>query len=132
MGAAVRLVVPILACRDLTETIRFYVRYLGFEQQWTWGEPATDGGVKRGDVQIFFMTDADLAVRAIGSEVMLFVDDVDALYAEHQQRGAPISDPIADEPWNLREYKVRDLHGYVLRFAESSEAVAARHAERAG
>jgi uncharacterized glyoxalase superfamily protein PhnB len=64
------------------------------------------------------MTNAELAARSAGNEVMLFVSGVDALYTEHRGRGAPISSELRDQPWGLREYSVRDPNGYILRFAE--------------
>lgn len=115
---SIRGTVSILACRDIEATIAFYAEKLGFMREWTWGEPPTDGGIRRDEVQLFLMANADLAARAAGSEVMLFVSGVDALYAEHRARGAPISAELRDQPWGLREYRVTDPQGYVLRFAE--------------
>jgi catechol 2,3-dioxygenase-like lactoylglutathione lyase family enzyme len=115
---SVRATVPILACSDLGAMIDFYVTRLGFVQEWTWGDPPTDGGVRRDEIQIFFMTNPEIAQRAEGNEVMVFVTGVDALHAEHTARGAPISSEIEDKEWGLREYTVRDPHGYLLRFAQ--------------
>ena len=115
---SIRGTVSILACRDIEATATFYVEKLGFVREWMWGDPPTDGGIRRDEVQIFLMTNADLAARSAGNEVMLFVSGVDALYAEHRSRGAPITAELRDEPWGLREYSVLDPHGYVLRFAE--------------
>lgn len=120
------LAVPILPCVDVEDTIAFYENRLGFTRDWVWGSPATDGGVRRGDVQLFFMRNADLATGARDREVMLFVEDVDALHAEHVRRGAPMSEPLRDEPWGLREYSVVDPQGHRLRFAESLEIIRAR------
>ena len=122
------LAVPILACTNVEETIAFYVHRLGFEREWVWGDPPEDGGVRRGDVQLYFMRNAPLAAGCRGREVMLFVEDVDALHAEHVRRGAPIAEPLRDEPWGLREYSIEDPHGHRLRFAESLELIRARTA----
>lgn len=120
------LAVPILPCEDIEATIDFYVQRLGFEREWVSGSPPEDGGVRRGDVQIYFMRNADLAAQACNREVMLFVEHVDALHAEHVGRSAPISEPLRDELWGLREYSVSDPHGHRLRFAESLEIIRAR------
>ena len=122
------LAVPILACADVERTIDFYVDRLGFEREWVWGDPPDDGGVRRGEVQLYFMRNAALSESCGGREVMLFVEDVDALHAEHVRRGAPISEPLRDEPWGLREYSITDLHGHRLRFAESLELIRVRSA----
>jgi catechol 2,3-dioxygenase-like lactoylglutathione lyase family enzyme len=115
---SIRATVSILACTDIESTVAFYVEKLGFVREWTWGEPPGDAGIRRDEIQIFFMTKPEIAARAAGNEMMLFVTGIDALYTEHRARGAPISAAIRDEPWGLREYSVRDPHGYVLRFAE--------------
>ena len=120
------LAVPILPCADVEDMISFYEERLGFQREWTAGEPPEDGGVRRGDVQLYFMRNPELAAGACNREVMLFVEDVDALHDEHVRRGAPIADALRDEPWGLREYSVADPHGHRLRFAESLEIIRAR------
>ena len=122
------LAVPILPCADIEETIAFYVQRLGFEREWVAGDPPEDGGVRRGEVQIYFMRNAELAAQACDREVMLFVEHVDALHAEHTSRGAAV-EPLRDEPWGLREYSVSDPHGHRLRFAESLEIIRTRALE---
>ena len=124
--ASVVLAVPILACTSIDDMIAFYVDRLGFEREWVWGDPPQDGGVRRGEVQLYFMRNDALAGGCAGREVMLFVEDVDSLHAEHVRRGAPIVEPLRDEPWGLREYSVVDPHGHRLRFAESVELIRAR------
>ena len=132
MTARMKAGVPILPCSDLAAMTAFYVELLGFERQWAWQDPErpdrppTDGGVACGDVQIFFMTDADLAARSAGRELMIFTEDVDAQFLDHVARGAPIVGEPVDEPWELREYTIIDPHGNRLRFAEGLEYVRAR------
>jgi len=109
--------IPWIACTGLLETIEFFETRLGFTKEWTWGEPATDGGVARGSVRLYLFDNAELAGRVKGSEITITVQDVDILYREHQARGAPISRAIENEPWGSREYQVTDPNGYVLRFS---------------
>jgi len=120
------LAVPILPCTDVEPMIAFYVDSLGFERDWVWGDPPTDGGVRRNDVQIYFMRNPRLAAHACDREIMLFVEDVDALYAEHRRRGIIVMESLRDEPWGLREYSVLDPQGHRLRFAESLELIRSR------
>ena len=40
------------------------------------------------------------------------VDDVDAVYAEVQERGCPIDYEIYDTPWGFREFGVQDPDGH--------------------
>ena len=55
------LAVPILACENIDDMIDFYVDRLGFEREWVWGDPPEDGGVRRGDVQLYFMRNPQMA-----------------------------------------------------------------------
>lgn len=109
--------IPWLACTDVSAAIAFFESRLGFVREWTWGDPPTDGGVKRDGVRLYFMQNAELSERSKDSEVTITVEDVDALYAEHQSSGAPIEMPITNEPWGSREYHVRAPSGYILRFS---------------
>ena len=109
--------IPWLACADLNATLEFLETKLGFAREWTWGEPPTDGGVQRDGVRLYLVQNPELAACAKDAEVTILVDNIDALYAEHQASGAPIEMTIRDEPWGSREYRVRDLSGYILRFS---------------
>ena len=113
--------IPWLACSNVSETIEFFESKLGFSKEWTWGEPPSDGGVRRDDAQVYLFSNPDLAARIRDSEITFIVESVDELYAEHQLRGAPIEMAITNEPWGAREYHVREGNGYKLRF--SGEAV---------
>ena len=114
--------VPFLACVDVEKTMQFYIDKLGFTKDWTWngddGE-ITDGGVVRDDLSIYFMKNAELAARVHESELMMDVSPIEAIHAEHVTRGAPITRPLRDEPWGVREYSIVDPAGYRLRFGES-------------
>jgi catechol 2,3-dioxygenase-like lactoylglutathione lyase family enzyme len=110
--------IPFLACADVAAAIAFYVEKLGFEKDWTWGEPPTDGGVWRGHVRLYFMRNEELAARVHGSELMLQVSPLADVYKEHLSRNAPIRSGIKEEPWGVREYSITDPNGYRLRFYE--------------
>lgn len=122
---------PVFACDNVDAALTFCAERLGFERAWTWNDPPSDGGARRDGVSLLFMRDAELAARSQGFEVMVFVHDVDALYAEHRVRGAPIVSVLEDQPWELREYAVRLPAGQLLRFAEGLEYVRERERGRA-
>ncbi|MEQ1493505.1 MAG: VOC family protein [Terricaulis sp.] len=46
----------------------------------------------------------------------LYIDttDADALHAEFQSKGADIVCPPDDQPYQMREFQVRDLDGHLL------------------
>jgi len=107
----------IFASSDIEATLAFYKNVLGFDSTWTWGEPPTFGSASRGGVTIMFCLQPELAAQVKGHQHWIKVDDADALYAQHQERGAKVVSEIDDKPWGAREYIVEDLHGYHLRFA---------------
>ena len=50
------------------------------------------------------------------------VDDVDAIYAEVQERGAGIDYTIYDAPHGFREFGVQDPDGHDIAFGQRLEA----------
>ena len=48
------------------------------------------------------------------SSLSVAVADVDAAYAEAQQRGYEIVHPLTHEAWGVRRFFVRDPHGIVV------------------
>lgn len=109
---------PILASSNISASLDYYTQKLGFENPWKWGHPITSfGGVSLGSVSIMFNLQRDLAKAVAGHQLFIKVEDADKSYADHQQRGAQIIEPIEDKAWNMREYLVEDPSGYHLRFA---------------
>jgi catechol 2,3-dioxygenase-like lactoylglutathione lyase family enzyme len=56
--------------------------------------------------------------RGSGVEIILLVENVDAVYLQAQQAGADIVRPLADAPWHLRQFWVRHPDGYLIRPAQ--------------
>jgi GNAT superfamily N-acetyltransferase/uncharacterized glyoxalase superfamily protein PhnB len=106
---------PIFAVRNVKETVAFYRDILGFQNEWFWGEPVSFAGIGWGDVHVMFNQQPELNVE--GHEHHYWADEIDALYDQHQRKGAPIISPIGNKPWHIREYTVRDPNGYHLRFS---------------
>lgn len=70
-----------------------------------------------GGVSIMFSLQPELAERIRGHEHWINVEDADEVYRRHTASGASVVSPIADRPWEFREYVVEDLNGYRLRVA---------------
>ena len=51
-------------------------------------------------------------------EVVLVVDDVDAVAATLRESGIPVLAPPADRPWGHRTVHVADPDGFVVEFAQ--------------
>ena len=106
----------ILACGDVQQTVDFYCNTLGFKQHWLWEDPPTFASIGMGHVEVFIQHRPDLAGKIDGHAHCFHVEDVETLHAQHAAAGAQIISPLENKPWGLREYTVRDLNGYQLRF----------------
>jgi catechol 2,3-dioxygenase-like lactoylglutathione lyase family enzyme len=56
--------------------------------------------------------------RGSGVEIVLLVDNVDAVYRQAQQAQADIVRPLAEYPWHMRQFWVRHPDGYLIRPAQ--------------
>ena len=107
---------PGLAVADITEAVEFYKEKLGFTIAFTWGEPPTFAGVNLGGQQMFLQKGTP---DPKGCSVYFLVDDADALYDFHRANGVEIAEPPADREYEIRDYSIRDLHGYYLTFGHN-------------
>jgi catechol 2,3-dioxygenase-like lactoylglutathione lyase family enzyme len=104
-----------LAVSDISTAVEFYVKKLGFQRAFTWGEPPTFAGVNLGEVQMFLGKGTPTPSSDTGT-VYFLVGDADQLYEFHRANGAEIVQAIDDRPYGIRDYTVRDLYGYYLVF----------------
>ncbi len=56
--------------------------------------------------------------RGSGVEIILLVDNIDAVYQQARQARADIVRPIADYPWHMRQFWLRHPDGYLIRPAQ--------------
>lgn len=103
---------PELPVRDVIEAQHHYRDCLGFEIAWH-HEHGRIGAVVHGECAIFFRERAGEWEPCV---LWVFAYEVDAAEAELRALGADIVDPIADRPWGLRQFTVRDLNGHILHF----------------
>lgn len=61
--------------------------------------------------------------RGSGVEIVLVVDNVEAVYQQAQQAKADIVRPLAEYPWHMRQFWVRHPDGYLIRPAQRILAV---------
>ncbi|HXB69936.1 MAG TPA: VOC family protein [Candidatus Acidoferrales bacterium] len=104
-----------LAVSDIPTAVEFYVKKLGFQQAFTWGEPPTFAGVNLGEVQMFLGKGTPTPSSETAA-VNFLVGDADQLYEFHRANGAEIVQAIDDRPYGIRDYTVRDPYGYYLVF----------------
>lgn len=103
---------PELPVKNVRAAQAYYRDYLGFTIEW-FHQEGRIGAVSHGDCVIFFR---ELDGPLHPSVFWVFVDDVDAAYAELQSLGADIVEPVADKPWGLRQFTLRDLHDNRFHF----------------
>jgi uncharacterized glyoxalase superfamily protein PhnB len=102
-----------LAVNDIPTAVEFYSSRLGFTKAFTWGDPPTFAGMNLDKVQMFLRAGTP---DPKGCVVYFLVGDADELYEFHRAQGVEIAEPIEDRPYGIRDYVVRDLHGYYLSF----------------
>jgi catechol 2,3-dioxygenase-like lactoylglutathione lyase family enzyme len=56
--------------------------------------------------------------RGSGVEIVLLVENVEAVYQQAQQARADIVRPLADYPWHMQQFWVRHPDGYLIRPAQ--------------
>jgi catechol 2,3-dioxygenase-like lactoylglutathione lyase family enzyme len=102
-----------LTVSDIPAAVDFYTKKLGFKLGFLWGEPPTFAGVTLDRVQIFLQKGTP---DPKGCSVYFHVGDADEFYEFHRANGVEIAMPPGDREYGIRDYSVRDLHGYYLTF----------------
>jgi len=108
---------PILAVKDVTETVGYWHEVLGFPNKWTWGEPPNHGGVTWQGVFIQFSQQPNLASVSKGNSIFIKVKNLEAFYHFHKNKNAEIVEPLENKPWGMAGYTLRDINGYYVIFA---------------
>lgn len=110
---------------DVAQIARYYQDVLGFRVEYQAGDPPEFAIVSRNGLPLMFRRVADpTRIRpneAQGGawDVFYWVDDIDALWAELEGKGATMAAPLAVQPYGVKEFAVRDPLGYVLGFGQS-------------
>jgi len=108
---------PVLAVRDVSETILYWQEVLGFPVKWTWGEPPTHGAVSWHNAHIQFYQDPERAAASKGNSVWIRLQRLEELYKMHQHKNAEIVAPLENQPWGMAQYTVKEINGYFIHFA---------------
>src|ERR1043165_9652361 len=108
-------VMPVLRVGDLTASLDYYVRVLGFAIDFHGG--GTVAGLSRGRCSIL-LVEGDQGHP--GSWVWIGVGDCEALFEEYQASGAKIRHPPTNYFWAY-EMQVEDLDGNVLRLGSDAK-----------
>lgn len=120
---AIHSTVPVIGTDDIQKSILYYTKVLGFSLDFEYGDPIVYAGVKSGNAEIYFTYDPGFleAIREnqVHPEVFIWLSDANSSFETHVANGAEIIEPISDRPWGARQYVVREINGYHLKFAQS-------------
>ena len=105
-----------LVVSDVRAAVDFYINKLGFSLGFTWGDPPTFAGVNLGDTQIFLQHGTPIPG---GCSVYFLVGDADELFEFHRANGVEVVQAPGDREYSIRDYTIRDLHGYLLCFGHN-------------
>jgi predicted enzyme related to lactoylglutathione lyase len=115
---------PVLLVADVGRAVEYYRDRLGFECE-VYGEPP-DFVVANRDQATILMALCREPERIVPNwkivdnvwNAYIRVDDVESIYAEVQERGAPIDYTIYDAPSGFREFGVQDPDGHDIAFGQ--------------
>jgi predicted enzyme related to lactoylglutathione lyase len=115
---------PVLLVADLGRSVDYYRDRLGFTCE-VYGDPPNFATAGRDEATILLALagESDRLVphwKIVDKmwNAYIRVDDVDALYAEVQERGAGIDYTIYDAPHGFREFGVQDPDGHDIAFGQ--------------
>jgi predicted enzyme related to lactoylglutathione lyase len=115
---------PVILVADLECSVAYYRDRLGFTCE-VYGDPPNFATAARDQATILLAL-AEEADRLVPHwqivdkmwNAYIRVDDVDAIYAEVQQRGAGIDYTIYNAPHGFREFGVQDPDGHDIAFGQ--------------
>jgi uncharacterized glyoxalase superfamily protein PhnB len=119
---------PLLAVRNMKETIEFYKNSLGFKLGMCFPDannPEYADLSKDGMVLMVLPAEAHgiSPDEKFGTGVYLYMQidgDIDEYYHELKGRGVKITADIKDEPYGVRDFTVEDINGYKLTFNQAT------------
>ncbi|KAF1711744.1 hypothetical protein CSC73_03085 [Pseudoxanthomonas sacheonensis] len=103
---------------DVEALLEFYLS-IGFELERRDGDFAV---VHWEGTRLFLAGNPDAPVTDCWRSLRIMVDNVDAKWDEANRLQLEISNPIADKPYGLRDFVLKDPAGFGLRFAQAISA----------
>ena len=116
---------PVLPAADVSTSLRWWTEVCGFRESFRDATPPSYAGLvcDGADVHLAAVSDAALA-RQVGEQTMVrfLVADIDALYADFQQRGGTVhpNGKLQTRPWGTREFSTIDPNGVCLTFQQAT------------
>ena len=104
-----------LQVSDVAAAVEFYTMKLGFSLGFTWGDPPEIAGVNLGSVQMFLRRGTPSPQ---GCSVHFVIGNADQLFEFQRANGVEVIHAPGNRDYGLRDYRIRDLHGYELGFGQ--------------
>jgi predicted enzyme related to lactoylglutathione lyase len=119
-------IVPVFLVDDIDATCAYYEVVLGFDINFTHGNPPTFACVSRNAAVINLNKAEPAGARnsavasgmASGSDAYVLVGHIDEVYEEMKRYGAKIVSELASCDYGMREFQVEDCNQYRLTLAE--------------
>ena len=119
---------PVLLVDDVQVALDYYRDKLGFDVSHYERLPEHYGYASRDGCHVHFARFEGARPRPNHTvappdmfDIYLYVQDVDAFHTELAERGADVIQEPLDQGYGLRDFRVRDPHGYVLAFGKVIE-----------
>lgn len=113
---------PVLGSDDYPRSREFYISKLGFDVIEEGGDPPRFGIFRRGQAFLFVDAWKGVPKHVPGKwDAYLHVNGLTDLLSEFDVQGVPITRPIENTVYGMREFEVTDPDGNVLCFGEDSE-----------
>ena len=102
----------------------FYRDKLGFNIEFTLGEPPVFAAVIRNGIAIYLkqvgQREPSRTFKAEGQhyDVFIFTDDVEALHREYADNGVIFLEALENTDYGTREFLIEDIDGYLIRFGQ--------------
>lgn len=109
---------PVLEVADMARSLAFYKDKLGFDAD-TWRDPPTFAILQRGTVSLALVLaqDGNVAVSRRHWAVYVYVDDVDAVFAEFAACGVALPEhPVTQTEYACRDFTLDDPDGHMIAF----------------
>ena len=115
---------PLLAVRNVKETIDFYTNSLGFKLGMCFPDANNPeyADLSKDDMVLMVIPAENHGISreekfGIGVYLYMHIDgDIDEYYQELKKKGVKIAVDIKDEPYGVRDFTVEDIDGYQLAF----------------
>jgi catechol 2,3-dioxygenase-like lactoylglutathione lyase family enzyme len=110
----------VFTVRDIAASAEQYRKALGFAVTFEYGAPLFYVCLCRDKVNLHLSAARGTKNIPGNGSVCIFVDDVDAVYADLVARGANVLKPPQDYDYGMRDFDVADLDGNQLTFGTAS------------